>query len=131
VRKAGRELAPIRKTVASGVILSNFFPVLIRSAMGRLKPGKPERFAALLEDTYADGFVVPVGTLQLDRPDAFATANQATRFTVKFAGLVNTWWVDEQGSAVRIEIPAAKTRVERATQEQADKFLKAIGATGT
>lgn len=127
VSTGGKAKAPIRKQVPAGAILSNFFPVLIKSKLATLKPGKAVAFAALLEDGHAQGFPVLNGSLKLESPDEFAKQNKAAKLSVKFAGMSNTWWVDDKGSAIKIDIPAAGLRVERATQAQADEFLKAIG----
>lgn len=127
VSTGGKAKAPLRKQVPAGAILSNFFPVLIKSKLANLKPGKPVAFAALLEDGHAQGFPVMNGSFKLETPDEFAKQNQAAKLSVKFAGMNNTWWVDDKGSAIKIDIPAAGLRVERATQAQADEFLKAIG----
>lgn len=128
--KRGEKVGPpLRKMLPPGVILSNFFPVLLKSRLEKAKPGVAMAFNALLEDAYDKSFPIVPGTFKRELPDTYAKEKNAIKFTVKFAGMTNIWWVDEKGSAIRIEIPAANVKVERVTQAQADQFLKAIGAS--
>ncbi len=123
-RGKSEDAAPLKKAMPRSAFFSIFFPVWIGMELPKLKEGQSIGYLTILEDNIDAGFSAMNGQVRLEKPDAFALKTKTRKLTVSNPGLKSTWWVDAQGSAVRIENPAQKSVIERVSEEQAKKFLQ-------
>jgi len=123
VRKGQTELPIIRKVLAPKTIFSQFFPVWLGFQLPKLKPGQSVSFLSILEDNLDLNFATVPGRIRLEKPDEFATKSGTRKISLEYREVKSTWYVDETGTAVRIEMPETRTVVEKVSKEVAQKFL--------
>ena len=124
VHRATGDAPALKKAMPKGAFFSIFFPIWLGTKLESLKEGQTVGYLTILEDNLEQGFSAINGQVRLEKPDAFAQKTKTRKLTVSNPGLKSTWWVDAQGSAVRIENPDQHSVTERVTAEQANKFLQ-------
>jgi hypothetical protein len=123
VRKGVQDLAPVRRPVRNKFIFSEFFSVWLGRRLSKLKPGSPNAFISVLEDNLQLKFADVSGSVKLEPNDEFALRSKTKRVLVDQGGRMSIWYVEPDGTAVRILMPSDQILVERATAEDAKKFL--------
>jgi len=128
IRRNGAELPVLNRGLPGKAFFSSLFPVWMSRRLRELPAGAAESasiaFTAILEDNQDAGFPAETGRLQVATPDDYAKSSKSLRVLVDFNSQKSTWYLDQSGAPVRIEIPAQNTRVERVTEKQARSFLE-------
>ncbi|OFZ22235.1 MAG: hypothetical protein A2X94_01920 [Bdellovibrionales bacterium GWB1_55_8] len=123
--KKGSEQLPIAKrNLPKAAFFSQFFPVWISKHLPELKNGKSLAFTTIPEDGFENGFSPALGRVKPEKPDAFAKESKTQKLGVTYRDVQSFWWVEDSGEAVRIEMPAMRTVVERVQKSVALQFLK-------
>ncbi len=123
IKKDGADKPVITKVMPSKTIFSSLFPVWLRKQL--LKKQTSGSFLAVLEDNESIGFSAVSGSYKMVENDDFSKSSGSTRIEVNFSDNKSYWYLDSNGSPIRIEMPAQKTRVERVTEAKAKSFFKA------
>jgi hypothetical protein len=124
VKQGGKDLPQIRKPMPKKAFFSTFFPVWLSQQLPSMKEGRSLSYLTIFEDNLEAGFSAVVGQVQLEKPDDYAKKNHAHKLSVTNGNLRSTWWVDDNGSSLRIENPSQGTVVERVARAKAEAFLK-------
>lgn len=124
VRKGSQELPVVRRSVGPNTIFAQFFPLWLAKKLPELKNGKNPSFYAIIEDNPELNFAPVSGRARLEKPDKTAIETKTQKLSVVFQDLPSTWWVDDTGVAVRIEMSGGGTVAEKSTKEKALQFLK-------
>ncbi len=123
IRKGGEDLAPIRRSVQKKTFFSVFFPVWLKRELRTARANHTMNFRTILEDSIDAGFNSVSGRARMVKDDDFAARTHTRKLTVDYHGMKSIWWVDQNGEAIRIEMPGQKTVIERTTKEKAQTFL--------
>lgn len=123
IKKDGADKPVITKVMPSKTIFSSLFPVWLRKQL--LKKQTSGSFLAVLEDNETIGFSAVNGSYKMVENDDFSKSSGSTRIEVNFSDNKSYWYLDSDGSPIRIEMPAQKTRVERVNEAKAKSFFKA------
>jgi len=124
IRKGNTDLPLVNKGIPQKIIFSVFFPVSLAQKIPYLKTGQPGSFTSILEDNLEVGFASVPGTFRLETPDAFANTTKTSKVIVNYRDIQSIWYVEKTGAPIRIEMPAQKTLIERASEEDAQDFLE-------
>jgi len=124
IRKGPQELPVIKRSIGQNTIFAQFFPIWLEKKLPDLKKGKSSGFYAVIEDNLDLNFAPIAGRAKLEKPDKFANDTKTYKVSVLFQDLPSTWWIEDSGVAVRIEMAGGGTVAERTTQEKAQQFLK-------
>ncbi len=122
-RRAGKDLPTVSKSLPKDVIFTSIFPVWLKEQWQKLDSGKTLSFVSLLEDDVDTGFATAHGRVRLEPSDELSKKTKTRKGLVDFRNMKSTWYVLATGEAVRIEIPAQETLVERVDRAKAEKFL--------
>lgn len=122
IRKGGESLPTFKKQVPPKTILSVFFPLWIRNHLKSFK-STPIPFDSLLEDSADASFEIAHGLIRLDPPDAVAKKLGAQVLYLDFVGQKSRWYVNDQGTPLRIDMIDQKTLVEKVSESEAKRFL--------
>ncbi len=112
------------KPLAKGVILSADFPIWIRTHLKDLRPLRSVTFLTIFEDNLELGYSPVAGHVTLARIDDYARTNQLKKLEVEYDSRKSTWYVDEEGVAVRIEMHSLNAVVEKTPEATAKLFLQ-------
>ncbi|OFZ80656.1 MAG: hypothetical protein A3K03_12065 [Bdellovibrionales bacterium RIFOXYD1_FULL_44_7] len=124
IRKGNTDLPVIKRNTPGKAILSVFFPIWIGHRLAKMKQTQTLSFMTILEDNIEANFDTVHGQVRLDASDDIAMKTKTSKLSVNYRDLRSTWYVERNGSPVRIEIPGQKTLIERTTKEIAQKFLE-------
>jgi hypothetical protein len=122
-KRGGQDLPIVQRTIPSKVFFSVLFPYWLGKQLPTLKEGETRSFATVMEDNLELAFSPMDGLIKLEKPDEIATSLHAKKIRVDSRGIRSWWWVNDLGTALRIEMPEQKVVVTRATKEIAKKFL--------
>jgi hypothetical protein len=124
VKKGGEALPTITKSISPKTFLSLFFPLWLGKQLQTAKENVTISFSTILEDNVDDGFDSTSGRVRLEKADEFAKSSKTKKVAVDYKDDSRSyWWVDDLGSAVKIEMPDKGTVVLRTTKEKAEAFL--------
>lgn len=123
VRKGNSDLPLIQRALPPRSFFSVFFPLWVSFRFPLLKPGRFHSFSTILEDNLELGFQPVGGQFRIEPSNPTSQKTATRRLSVNYRDLRSTWYVDDQGAAVRIEIPAQRTVIERVSQGVAQSFL--------
>ncbi len=123
IKRGGNELPIVQRSVPSKVFFSTLFPYWLGKQLPTLKIGDIRNFETIMEDNIELGFSPMEGQIKLEKPDEIAQSGGLKKVRVDSRGIRSWWWVNENGVAMRIEMPEQKTVVTRSTKEAAKKFL--------
>jgi len=113
----------VRLNLPPGAIFSQFFPLWLARQVSSLKGSATKSFLALLETSKDTQFRPVHGRIKLDTPDDFATLSKTTKVSVTFNDQVTHWWLDSNGTMVKITKPDNGMVTEISTREKAEQFL--------
>lgn len=123
VREGKKSKPLITQHLPKKTILSSFFPVFLNKNLDQLKKRKSLSFYSVSEDDRRSEFRPQPGRVTIATPDDFAKKSQTTRLSIRHSGVQSSWWIDSQGAAVRIQMPAQKVEVKRVSEKEAKAFL--------
>jgi hypothetical protein len=123
VRKGETELPIIKKSIPSKTFFSELFPVWLGYRLASFRPGQVYSFQTILEDNLEAEFGTINGQVRVEPADEIALKTKTTKVMVNYREMKSVWWVEPNGSPVRIEMPLQKTVVDRVSAETAKKFL--------
>lgn len=124
IRKNNQQLPIVKRVMPKAAFFSQFFPVWISKKFPELIAGKSISFTTIMEDDHENGFSPALGRIRADKPDQFAKDTKTHRLVVHYRDVDSIWWVQDDGEAVRIEMPAMRTLVQRVSKAEALEFLK-------
>ncbi len=124
VKRGNQDLPTLRKPMPKNSFFSIFFPVWLSKQLPSMKKGKSLSYLTIFEDNLDAGFSPVNGRVELAKPDEFAIKHKAHKLIVTNSSMKSTWWVDDNGSSIKIDNPQQATVVERVTRAQAESFLK-------
>lgn len=122
-RSGEKDIPAVKRSIAKGVIFSELFPVWLGRKLGSLSPKKTVTFMTIIEDDIENGFPTVSGQVRLESPDEFATKSKTRKLSVRFRDQPSTWYVETNGSPVRIVLPVSDGVVDRVTEKVAMRFL--------
>ena len=123
IKKGGAEMPVIKHSLPPKAIFSVFFPLWLKSRVYGPNAVKTAPFLSILEDNLEAGFLPLNGRMKVEKPDSIAQSTGTTKVSVDYRNMKSTWWIDEKGSAARIEMPAQKAVIVRVSKEKAEAFL--------
>lgn len=127
IKKAGKDMPIVERTLPGKTFMSSLFPVWLGKKFANppasFKEGASLSFQTFMEDSVDNGFQIQEGSIKWDKPDEFARSTGSVKIVTKISGQPSIWWVDKQGAALKIEMPDQKVVVNRVTQSVAKKFL--------
>jgi len=123
-KRGGQEIPLIRLTLSKDAMFSSHFPIWLQRRSKNLKADRWVPFTSILEDNLEVKFNPVPGRVRLEKEDATGKRLKARRLTIHYRDQNSTWYVDETGVPIRIEITSQKAIVERVTEIQAKKFLE-------
>jgi|GEM_PF-1066366 len=132
IKKTGKELPVVKRSIPVGTTLSVFFPLWIGRAAAEAirtgaRTGAVKTFLTVFEDDIQDGFPPKSGNYRLEEPDEFAMKTGTTRLRVETRDLPSHWYITKTGMPIRIDMPASRIRVNKvASREEAEGFLKKL-----
>lgn len=124
IRKNNQQLPIVKRAMPKTAFFSQFFPVWISKKLPELTSGKSISFTTIMEDDHENGFSPALGRIRADKPDQFAKDTKTHRLIVHYRDVDSIWWVQGDGEAIRIEMPAMRTLVQRVSKSEALEFLK-------
>jgi hypothetical protein len=122
-KRGGKDLPIVQRSIPSKVFFSALFPVWLGKQFPTLKIGETRRFSTIMEDNIEIAFAPTEGQIKVEKPDDFANAHHALKLRVDSRGIRTWWWIDEKGSALKIDMPEQKVLVQRVSKTEAKKFL--------
>jgi len=128
-KQGGSELPIVKKALTSKTFFSIFFPYWLKQHLAELKPGKTLSFRTILEDNIEQGFNTVYGSVKQEKPDAFAEKSGTKKFLVDYRSLRSFWWLDAEGTCLRMEMPQQKMLVQKVNKAQAQAFLNGAQPT--
>ena len=132
VKKSGKELPVVKRSVPAGTTVSVFFPLWIGRAAEEAirtgaRPGAVKTFRTVFEDDINDGFAPKSGNYRIEEPDEFATKTGTLKVRVETRDLPSHWYISDKGVPIRIDMTASRIRVDKvASREEAEAFLKKL-----
>lgn len=132
IKKSGKELPVVKRSIPNGTTLSVFFPLWIgRVAEDAMRTGGRTgaitTFRTVFEDDINDGFAPKPGNYRLEESDEYALKTKTLKVRVETRDLPSHWYISDKGMPVRIDMTASRIRVEKvASREEAEAFLKKL-----
>ncbi|MCM2276602.1 MAG: hypothetical protein NDJ89_00825 [Oligoflexia bacterium] len=115
-RRGSEDLPVIKRGISTRAFFSVVFPYWLGKVGPKLKTGQSESFLAVVEDNIDQGRAMLDGRVKADK--------EPGKFQVNYRGFDSYWWLDKNGVADRIEMPAQKMQVRRVSgAEEARRFL--------
>jgi len=124
VTRGSHERPVIKKSFRKGSIFTSMFPLWIGKKIGQLKINQTYSFQTILEDDIDGQFGSVFGKITAVAPDAYAKKTKTHKLDIRYQDKDVTWWVNDDGSAQKIEMPHRKTVVNFVEKETAENFLK-------
>lgn len=123
VRKSKQTLKPISRSIPKKTFFSSMFPVWVGKRSSELKQGKLISFSTILEDNVDRQYAPVAGSLRMEKPDEYATKNNALQLAVTYQDRKSTWYVAPSGETLKIVMHDQNAVVEKTTEAAARKFL--------
>jgi len=124
--RGGKELPIVRRALPPRTIFSAVFPVWLARKLPELKVDAHASFMTILEDNVEQQFNTVSGLARLEKPDEYAKKTGSKKIHVLYRDLASEWYFDDKGVPVRINMNGQKTRINRVSREEAEKFLRNI-----
>jgi len=123
IKKAGSELPVVKKGFVSKTFFSVFFPYWLKAHQSEILPNHSASFKTILEDNIDQGFSTVYGSVKIEKPDAFAEKTGTKKFQIDYRDLRSYWWLNSEGTCVRMELPQQKMLIEKVSKSQAESSL--------
>jgi hypothetical protein len=123
IKKGPRTLNPLRAQMVPKIILSSFFPLWVHKNYKKISPVQPREFMTIKEYDVENQVPVAKGDVFEMQPDEFSSKTKTRKIRVKYDNVVNFWYIDARGEAIRIHVPSMNRDTRKTTREEAEKSL--------